>query len=179
LTTVRRQTHLDPLTEWFVLAWDAFRSPQFPADEALKLARVVGVNFDEQLRNKVLEIKGGDVVIWDSSQRAKKGQIGSIGGTCSLDALHHAAHTVREKNVGIAAELIERNGKHKDNAFLLAMEAALNVLPTPRMVSGKGVLAGAAADAEALEKLRKLMFSSEVPQAREWMLFAELPPETK
>ena len=93
--------------------------------------------------------------------------------------MHHAAHTVREKNVGIAAELIERNGKHKDNAFLLAMEAALNVLPTPRMVSGKGVLAGAAADAEALEKLRKLMFSSEVPQAREWMLFAELPPETK
>jgi adenine-specific DNA methylase len=70
LTTVRRQTHLDPVTEWFVLAWDAFRSPQFPADEALKLARVVGVNFDEQLRGKVLEIKGGDVIVWDSGQRS-------------------------------------------------------------------------------------------------------------
>ena len=47
----------------------------------------------------------------------------------------------------------------------------LNVLPTPRMVSGKGVLAGAAADAEAVEKLRKLMFATEVPQSKEWMLF--------
>jgi len=30
------------LTEWYVLAWDAFRAPRFPADEALKLSRVVG-----------------------------------------------------------------------------------------------------------------------------------------
>ncbi|HEX8341204.1 MAG TPA: DUF1156 domain-containing protein [Tepidisphaeraceae bacterium] len=178
LTTVRRQAHLDPVTEWYVLAWDAFQSPQFPADEALKLARVVGVNFDEQLRNKVLEIKGGDVVIWDSGQRAKKTAIGSMTGVCSLDALHHAAQAVREKNIGIAKDMIERAEMHKSNAFLLAMEATLNVLPTPKMVSGKGVLAGAAADAEALEKLRRLMFGTEVPQAKAWMLFAELPPET-
>jgi putative DNA methylase len=171
LTTVRRQAHLDPVTEWFVLAWDAFQSPQFPADEALKLARVVGVNFDEQLRNKVLEVKGGDVVVWDSGQRAKKSSIGSMTGTCRLDALHHAAQAVRERNVGVAKELVERAELHKDGAFLLSLEAALQVLPTPRMVSGKGVLAGAAADAEALEKLRKLMFSGEVPQSKEWMLF--------
>jgi hypothetical protein len=173
LTTVRRQAHLDPVTEWFVLAWDAFHSPQFPADEALKLARVVGVNFDEQLRNKVLELKGGDVVVWDSSQRAKKSAIGSIAGTCRLDALHHAAQAVRQRNVGIAKDIIERAELKKDSAFLLAMEAILNVLPTPRMVSGKGVLAGAAADAEALEKLRKLMFADQVPQAKEWVLFEQ------
>ena len=171
LATVKRQHHLDPLTEWYVLAWDAFRAPRFPSDEALKLARVVGVNFDEQLRNKVLEVKGGDVVVWDSGQRAKKSSIGSMTGTCRLDALHHAAQAVRERNVGVAKELVERAELHKDGAFLLSLEAALQVLPTPRMVSGKGVLAGAAADAEALEKLRKLMFSGEVPQSKEWMLF--------
>jgi hypothetical protein len=33
------------------------------------------------------------------------------------------------------------------------------------------VLAGAAADAEALEKVRKLMFAAEVPQSKEWVLF--------
>ena len=71
----------------------------------------------------------------------------------------------------MAKELIERSELHKDSAFLMAMEAALQVLPTPRMVSGKGALAGAAADAEAMEKLRKLMFSGEVPQSKEWMLF--------
>ncbi|HEY1684572.1 MAG TPA: DUF1156 domain-containing protein [Tepidisphaeraceae bacterium] len=171
LTQVRRQTHLDPVTEWFILAWDAFKSPQFPADEALKLARVVGVNFDEQLRGKILEIKGGDVIVWDSGQRAKKGAIESMTGVCRLDALHHVAQAARERNIGAAKEILERAELHKDSTFLMALEAALNVLPTPRMVSGKGVLAGAAADAEALEKVRKLMFASEVPQSKEWMLF--------
>jgi adenine-specific DNA methylase len=171
LTQVRRQTSLDPVTEWFILAWDAFKSPQFPADEALKLARVVGVNFDDQLRGNVLEIKGGDVIVWDSGQRAKKGVIGSMTGTCRLDALHHVAQAARERNIGVAKDMLERSELHKDSTFLMALEATLNVLPTPRMVSGKGVLAGAAADAEALEKLRKLMFANEVPQANEWMLF--------
>ena len=46
----------------------------------------------------------------------------------------------------------------------MALEAILNVLPTPTLVSsGSGPLAGAAADADALEKLRKLAFANEVP----------------
>jgi len=171
LTTVKRQQHLDLVTEFYVLAWDAYQSPQFPADEALKLARVVGVNFDEQLKGKVLEVKGGDVILWDSSQRTKKGALGSMGGASKLDSLHHAAQAARERNVGVARDMIEKADLHKDGSFLMALEAMLTVLPTPKMVSGKGVLAGAAADSEALEKLRKLMFGQEVPQAKQWTLF--------
>ena len=36
LATVKRSHHLDPLTEWYVLAWDAFKAPRFPVDEALE-----------------------------------------------------------------------------------------------------------------------------------------------
>ena len=71
--------------------------------------------------------------------------------------------------------MVEKADLHKDGSFLMALEAMLTVLPTPRMVSGKGVLAGAAADSEALEKLRKLMFNQEVPQAKQWMLFDSIP----
>ena len=46
LTSGSRRAQLDPLTEWFVLAWDAFQAPQFPYDEALRLARVVGLDLD-------------------------------------------------------------------------------------------------------------------------------------
>ena len=138
LTKVRRQASLDAVTEWFILAWDAFESPQFPADEALKLARVVGVNFDEQLRNKVLEIKGGDVIVWDSGQRAKKSALGSIGNGCKLDSLHHLAQAVRERNVGVAKEMVDRAELAKEGSFLMALEAMLKVLPTPRHGSGKG-----------------------------------------
>ncbi len=40
---------LDPLTSFFVLAWDSFRAPVFPYDEALRLARAVGVDLDTQV----------------------------------------------------------------------------------------------------------------------------------
>jgi putative DNA methylase len=58
LARVNRQQHLDPLTEWYVLAWDAFRAPRFPASEALKLARVVGLDFDRQVKDVLCEVKG-------------------------------------------------------------------------------------------------------------------------
>lgn len=170
LATVKRQAHLDPVSEFFVLAWDAFKAPEFPADEALKLARVVGVNFDEQLRGKVLDLKGGDVVLWDSAQRAQKGVSGSLNGDCLLNALHHAARIAREQNVGAAQEALKLAQLDTDDRLQKALQAMLNVLPTPKMVSAtSGSLAGAAADAEALEKLRRLMFAKEVPQAKQWL----------
>ena len=44
LTSIQRQAELDPLTEWFVLAWEAFQAPRFPYDEALRLARYLGTS---------------------------------------------------------------------------------------------------------------------------------------
>ncbi|MCH9014633.1 MAG: CotH kinase family protein, partial [Gemmatimonadetes bacterium] len=136
ITTVKRQAHLDPVTEFFVLAWDAFRAVQFPADEALKLSRVVGISFDGELRNRILEVKGGDVILWDSALRAQKGSLGSADGHLMLDALHQAARLGREQNTGAARDLIEKARLLSDQAFLLALEAALNVLPSPQMVTG-------------------------------------------
>ena len=143
----------------------------FPADEALKLAQRRGREFDEQLRDKVLEIKGGDVIVWDSGQRAKEGAIGSMGGICRLDALHHAAQAVRERNVGVAKEWWNGRNCDKDNTLLMAPGSDAERAADAANGSGKGALAGAAADAEALEKLRKLMFAGEVPQSKQWMLF--------
>ncbi|MGA8352331.1 MAG: hypothetical protein WB773_31385, partial [Isosphaeraceae bacterium] len=91
LATVKRQHHLDPLTEWYVLAWDAFKAPRFPVDEALKLARVVGLDFDRELKNQVCEVKSSDVVLWDSLTRKRKNKLGPVGGAVALDTLHQAA----------------------------------------------------------------------------------------
>ena len=43
LTHVKANADLDPATAFFVLAWDTFRAPVFDYDEALRLARAVGV----------------------------------------------------------------------------------------------------------------------------------------
>jgi hypothetical protein len=172
IATVKRHAHLDPVTEFFVLAWDAFESPQFPADEALKLSRVVGTNFDTQLRDNILELKGGDVILWDSAIRAKKGALGSISSTCLLDAIHHAAWIGREQNTGIARDQLQKAELLHDDAFMRALQSVLNVLPPPKSVTGAATaLAGAGADAGALERLRKLVYSTEIPAPEQIELF--------
>ncbi len=166
LATVKRQHHLDQLTEWYVLAWDAFRAPRFPSDEALKLARVVGLDFDQQVKNQVCESKGDDVVLWDSLTRHRAGKLGPVSGDCMLDTLHWAAKVVREQNTGAAKNLIEEARLKEDPTFLTALEAMLNVLP-PMLPSSKkkpdANLSGAANDFQALERLRKLAFAETVP----------------
>ena len=174
LATVKRKHHLDPLTEWYVLAWDAFKAPRFPVDEALKLARVVGLDFDQQVKNQVCEVKSSDVVLWDSKTRKAKGKLGPMGDTCMLNTLHQAAAIVRDQNTGVAKQAIEDNGLLDDATLLTALEALLNVLPAvanseknPKLDAN---LAGASSDFAALEKLRKLAFAEQVPEPAKQML---------
>ncbi|MCX7017976.1 MAG: DUF1156 domain-containing protein [Candidatus Sumerlaeota bacterium] len=160
LATVKRQHHIDPLTEWFILAWDAFRAPKFPADEALKLARVAGLDFDAEVRNHVCEVKGSDVILWDSLTRRAKGKLGAPSETVMLDTLHQAAAAGRKGNTGAARKVIEDAGLLDDPTLLTALEALLNVLPP---VGGT--------DFEALEKLRELAFREKVPESGQLAIF--------
>ena len=166
LASLQRQHQMDPLTEWFVLAWDAFRAPRFPSDEAIKLARVVGLDFEKQVKNVVCEIKGDDVVLWDSKERKARGKLMHAGDGCMLDVLHFAAAAAREQRsteVGKAA--IERANLLGDPNLMVALQAILNVLPPPTAPSKKGEsrASGAAADFAALELLRRLAFAKDVP----------------
>jgi putative DNA methylase len=174
LATVKRNHHLDPLTEWYVLAWDAFKAPRFPVDEALKLARVVGLDFDQQVKNQICEVKSSDVVLWDSKTRKAKGKLGPMGDACMLDTLHQAAAIIRDQNTGAAKKAVEDNKLLDDATLLTALEALLNVLPAvanpekaPKLDAN---LAGASSDWDALEKLRKLAFAEQVPEPAKQML---------
>ena len=180
LATVNRKHHLDPLTEFYVLAWDAFKAPRFPVDEALKLARVVGLDFDQQVKNQVCEVKSSDVILWDSKTRKAKGKLGPMGDTCMLNTLHQAASIVRDQNTGAAKKAIEDNGLLEDATLLTALEALLNVLPavsnTEKVPKLDANLAGASGDFDALEKLRKLAFAEQIPEpARQLLLPIDEP----
>ncbi len=163
LARVNRQQHLDPLTEWYVLAWDAFQAPRFPADEALKLARVVGLDFDRQVKNVVCDVKGNNVTLWNSKAR----KLRKWTGECLIDTLHSAAYIAQTQNVGVAKQMLEEHHLLDHPGLRAALEALLNVLQ-PTAVSGKQTdasLANAASDFEALEKLRRLAFVEQVPAA--------------
>jgi len=166
LTSIERQGDLDPLTEWFVLAWDAFQAPQFPYDEGLRLARVVGLDMDSDIIGRLAEKKASDVILWDSSRRAAKGVLGPPNGLHGMiDALHHAANAARKRTLQAANELLLKAGIEKDPIFLKALEAVLEVLPPSRAFTGfepgQAVLS-AASDFEALENLRRLAFTEQI-----------------
>ena len=167
LATVKRQHHLDPLTEWYVLAWDAFKAPRFPVDKALKLARVVGLDFDREVKNQVCEVKSSDLILWDSLTRKRKNKLGPVGGAVALDTLHQAAALGRDQNTGVAQAALEQANLLADATMMTALETLLNVLPhsslAPRGKAEEGGLSGAASDFEALAKLRRLAFAESVP----------------
>ena len=179
LTSGSRRAQLDPLTEWFVLAWDAFQAPQFPYDEALRLARVVGLDLDKDVVGVLAEKKASDLILWDSSTRATKGKLGAPDGTKSwIDAIHHCAHRARSIDLNAAKQLLDDNGLANSPVFLTALEAVLEVLPLSARYTGFDPVkaaAPAASDFEALEHLRRLALAEQVPAPKQLeLVLAEL-----
>jgi adenine-specific DNA methylase len=179
LTSGSRRAQLDPLTEWFVLAWDAFEAPQFPYDEALRLARVVGLDLDKEVVGVLAEKKASDLILWDSSTRATKGKLGAPDGTKSwIDAIHHCAHRARSIDLNAAKQLLDDNGLANSPVFLTALEAVLEVLPLSARYTGFDPVkaaAPAASDFEALENLRRLALAEQVPAPKQLeLVLAEL-----
>ena len=179
LTSGSRRAQLDPLTEWFVLAWDAFEAPQFPFDEALRLARVVGLDLDKDVVGVLAEKKTSDLILWDSATRATKGKLGAPDGTKSwIDAIHHCAHRARSIDLNAANQLLDDNGLANSPVFLTALEAVLEVLPLSARYTGFDPVkaaAPAASDFEALENLRRLALAEQVPAPKQLeLVLAEL-----
>jgi hypothetical protein len=177
LTHRKASDELDPLTSFFVLAWDAFRAPVFPYDEALRLARAVGVDLDGQEVGVLVEKKGSDLRIWDSAQRAAKGALGAPDGTRGMiDALHHAAHLGRTRTLQAAREMLTKTGVDHEPMFFAALEAVLEVLPVGKVFSGidlDGDLAASGSDFEVLENLRRFAFTEQVDPPKQLELWLE------
>lgn len=180
LLRTHRKAELDPLTEWFVLAWDAFKAPEFPYDEALRLARVVGIDLDHDVLGKVAEKKGSDVILWDSAKRAAKAALGPTDGSRALiDALHHAAHRGRTQGVEAARELLVKSGADHKPGFPAALAAVLEVLPVSstftHVADEAGPVAEAASDFDALEHLRRLAYSEKVAKPQQLEMWSDTP----
>lgn len=180
LTHLKASDELDPLTSFFVLAWDAFRAPVFPYDEALRLARAVGVDLDRQVVGVLVEKKGSDLRLIDSARRAAKGALGPPDGSRGMiDSLHHAAHLGRTRTLQAAREMLTKTGVDREPMFFAALEAVLEVLPVGKAFSGidlDGDLAAAGSDFEALENLRRFAFTERVDPPKQLELWLNPEP---
>ena len=175
LTHKKAKEDLDAVTAFFVLAWDAFRAPIFAYDEALRLARAVGVDMDAQVAKRLGEKRGSDFRLWDSATRAAKGTLGPVDGSRGMiDTLHHAANVSRTRSLAAARDLLADTGLDQDARLFRAFEAVLEVLPVSRRFTGVDLQSEAAAssnDFEALYNLSRLAYQDEVDQPKQLELW--------
>ncbi|MDQ0566861.1 DUF1156 domain-containing protein [Erythrobacter citreus] len=181
LASAKAQADMDGPTAFYVLAWDSFKAVSFPYDEALRLARAVGVDLEDQIIGRLAEKKTSQVKLWDSATRVAKGAIGPADGKRGMiDALHHAANTLRIRGADAAVEMLEAAGIGQDDEFKVALEALLEVLPPSKTFSGieaDKAVKPAADDFDALEKLRRIAYENEIDEPQQLDLYRELLAE--
>ena len=175
LTHLKANADLDPATAFFVLAWDTFRAPVFDYDEALRLARAVGVDLDRDLTGRLVHKSGSNLTLWDSTRRAATGALGPADGSRGMiDALHHAAHAARSRSLTAARELLDRAGVAEDPRFVTALETVLEVLPLSPEITGAKLTGDARAagdDFQVLYELSRLAYSDRVDEPHQLALW--------
>jgi adenine-specific DNA methylase len=89
-----QSVQFDPVTDWVLMAWDAFKAEQFPADEARKLALALGMDIEEDLvrHKRVIAKKQNFVSLQIPQARRRKGAVDPEATSFSslIDAIHTA-----------------------------------------------------------------------------------------
>jgi putative DNA methylase len=125
----------DPLTQWYLLAWDAFKAREFPFDEARQLALAVG-GFDVNDLAKVYKLlaaKGGSCTILTPKQRHKKRAFAvdaHFNPAYLIDGLHAImAIYEEEQNPQLVRNFLKNTGLISNEMLMKTIEIAFKVIP--------------------------------------------------
>jgi hypothetical protein len=123
-------------TQWYLLAWDAFKAREFPFDEARQLALAVGgFNLTDLAKtHKLIETKSGECILLAPSQRLKKRAFSTgvqdFSLTYLVDGLHAALAIYEEEgNLQQVRQFIQKTGLVSDDRFMKTLEVAFKVIP--------------------------------------------------
>lgn len=157
-----RNVQFDPVTDWALMAWDAFQAEQFPYDEARKLAIALGLELDSFLMSskRLVAKKGQFVVIQQPSQRRGKGRVDPEALIFEdwIDAAHTAMLVYAEDGPGACDLFLRRAGLKRDTTFIAVLQALLHAVPRTRL---KGEFARP--EAAVLENLRLAFYADDIP----------------
>jgi adenine-specific DNA methylase len=151
----------DAVTDWVLMAWDAFRAEQFPYDEARKLAIALGLEMDETVmgRKRLAAKKGQYVVLQQPAQRRKRGMVDpdAVHFEHWIDALHTAMLIYEEDGAGPCDLFLLNRGLKRDTTFKAGLQALLNTIPRTR-IKGKF----ARPEADILDRMRLAFYADEL-----------------
>ena len=128
-----QSVQFDAVTDWVLMAWDAFKAEQFPADEARKLALALGIDIEEDLvRDKRLVTKKQDYVAMQlPKNRRRKGLVDPDATVFAslIDAIHTAMLIYEEDGAKACEIFLKRAGLLQDAQFKAALQALVNAVP--------------------------------------------------
>ncbi|WAL61214.1 DNA adenine methylase [Thermocoleostomius sinensis A174] len=126
----------DPLTTWYMLAWDAFRAREFPFDDARQLALAVGgFNVADLAKTyKLLDSTSGTCKFLTPQQRHKKRAFSLVEEEFSARYLIDALHAIitlylEEQAIEPVRRFLKSTGLLSNDLFMRSWEVALKVIP--------------------------------------------------
>ena len=127
---------IDPLTQWYILAWDTFEAREFPFDEARQLALAVG-GFDVSdlvKKHKLIDSASGFCKLLTPQQRLKKRAFSVIDTEFSARFLVDGLHAIiaiyeEEGNIEPVRKFMKSTGLVSNDLFMRSFEVALKVIP--------------------------------------------------
>ena len=125
----------DALTQWYLLAWDAFAAREFPFDEARQLALAIGgFNVADLAKvHKLIDSASGTCKLLTPQQRFKKRAFSvnpsEFALTYLVDGLHAVIAIYEEEDVTSVRRFMEVTGLVSNDLFMRTIEVALKVIP--------------------------------------------------
>ncbi|WP_008318633.1 DUF1156 domain-containing protein [Leptolyngbya sp. PCC 6406] len=126
----------DPLTQWYILAWDAFRAREFPFDEARQLALAVGgFNVSDLAKtHKLIDSASGTCKLLTPQQRLKKRAFSTNPDEFTAAALVDGLHAIialylEEQSIDPVRRFLKTTGLLSNDLFMRAWEVALKAIP--------------------------------------------------
>jgi putative DNA methylase len=161
-----RAVDFDPVTDWYLMAWDAFKAVEFPADEARKLALALGLDLEQTIvrEKRLVAKKQSTVVLNEPLARRKKGMVDPDAETFPnlIDSVHTAMLVYSEDGAKACGVFLDRQGLRRDGRFKACLQALMNAIPTTRDKKGAFVRP----EMTTLEALR-LAFFDDLPAPKE------------
>jgi len=174
-----RDVRFDAITDWYLMAWDAFAAVEFPYDEARKLAIALGVDMDKTIMaSKRLAIKkSSSVVLQEPVKRRKKGMVDEevLFFENWIDAAHTAMMLYSEDGAGACDVFLRKVNLKNDTTFKALLQSLINAIPRAK-IKGKFVRP----EAEVLENMHLAFYPEmtvpveeepEMPVAKQMGLF--------
>ncbi len=126
----------DPLTQWYLLAWDTFKAREFVFDEARQLALAIG-GFNVEDLSKVYKLvtsTGGNCKLLTPKERLKKRAFTldekDFSSLYLVDSLHALiAMYEEERNPQFVRSFMQNTGLMESDALMKTIEIALKVFP--------------------------------------------------